>query len=253
VIGEFGGIGVSEPGHTWEDGKGGPIDPVAGNTIIGGFERFSPQIRELRDKHGLSGADYVQLTDVEGEQNGLLTYDRLPKVDPARLIDAIHLALPEYDYTVVVPTSKTDAQEWRYTLQDPGKDWMKSNFDDSKWQDGKGGFGGDVPNHGMLGTPWSTAHIWLRRHFNPGALTAGQVNGLCVTDYHDDDVSVFINGVPAFAARGYQVDYENKALSPESRAALRPNADNVLAVEGDNAGGGQYVDVGLSTRTLKAP
>jgi hypothetical protein len=108
-----------------------------------------------------------------------------------------------------------------------------------------------VPNHGVLGTAWGTPHIWLRRHFNPGALTTDQINTLCVTDYHDDDVSVFINGVPAFASRGFQVDYENKPLSTESRAAVRPGADNVLAVEGDNEGGGQYVDVGLSTRKLK--
>jgi hypothetical protein len=253
VIGEFGGFGISEPGHTWEDGKGGPIDLSAANTIVGGFERFSPLIKDLRDKHGLSGVDYVQLTDVEGEQNGLLTYDRLPKIDPALLVDAIHLAIPEYDYTVVVPTSKTEAQDWKYTLQDPGKDWMKRDFDDSKWQDGKGGFGMTVPNHGVVGTAWSTPHIWLRRHFNPGPLTTEQLNGLCVTDYHDDDVSVFINGVPGFAARGFQVDYENKELSPESRSAVLPGADNVLAVEGDNEGGGQYVDVGLSTRELKKP
>jgi len=253
VIGEFGGIGVVEPGHVWQDGKGGPIDPSAGNTMLGGFDLFSPAIKELRDKHGLSAADYVQLTDVEGEQNGLLTYDRLPKVDPALLVDAIHLAIPEYDYTVVVPTSKTESQDWKYTLQDPGKDWMKSDFDDSKWQPGKGGFGGNVPNHGILGTPWGTPHIWLRRHFNPGALTAEQIKGLCVTDYHDDDVSVWINGVPGFASKGFQVDYENKLLSPESRTAVAPGADNVLAVEGDNEGGGQYVDAGLSTRKLKAP
>jgi beta-galactosidase len=128
---------------------------------------------------------------------------------------------------------------------------MKINFDDSKWQDGKGGFGMNVPNHGVVGTPWSTPHIWLRRHFNPGALTAAQISTLCVTDYHDDDVSVFINGVPGFASRGFQVDYENKPLTPESRAAVLTGADNVLAVEGDNEGGGQYVDVGLSTRKLK--
>ena len=95
VIGEFGGFGVTEPGHAWQDNKGGPIDPDTANGIAGGFERLSPLIRELRDKRGLSGVDYVQLTDVEGEQNGLLTYDRLRKIDPALLLPSIHLADPE--------------------------------------------------------------------------------------------------------------------------------------------------------------
>jgi hypothetical protein len=253
VIGEFGGFGVSVPGHRWEDGKGGPIDFAQANAIIGGLERMSPMIRKLRDKHGLSGADYVQLTDVEGEQNGLLTYDRLPKFNPADLVPAIHLEVPDYKYTIVVPTSQINSQTWKYTLQDPGKDWMKKDFDDSKWQDGPGGFGIPVPNHGIVGTPWTTPHIWLRRHFNPGALSPGQLDGLGVTDYHDDDVSVYLNGVPAFAARGFQVDYENEPASPESRRALVPNADNVLAVEGDNADSGQYVDVGLSVREVAQP
>ena len=253
VIGEFGGFGVSEPGHVWQDGKGGRIDPVAGNTIIGGMERLSPLIADRRDKHGLSAADYVQLTDVEGEQNGLMTYDRLTKFEPALLVPAVHLTIPQYSYTTVLPTSKTEAQTWKYTLQDPGKDWMRKGFDDSKWQDGKGGFGGEVPNHGILGTPWDTPHIWLRRHFNPGPLTAGQLDQLCVIDYHDDDINLYINGVPGYTAFGYQADYENKLLSPEACRAVVPSADNVLAVEGSNEAGGQYVDAGLSIRTPAKP
>jgi hypothetical protein len=253
VIGEFGGFGVSEPGHVWQDGKGGPIDPVSGNTIIGGLERLSPVIAERRDKHGLSGVDYIQLTDVEGEQNGLLTYDRLPKFDPALLIPAVHLTIPQYNYTTVLPNSQTESQNWKYTLQDPGADWMKKDFDDSKWQDGKGGFGMEVPNHGIVGTPWSTPHIWMRRHFNPGALTTSQLDQLCATEYHDDDVTIYLNGVPAYLARGFQVDYDSRPLTPGGCHAVLPNADNVIAVEGDNEGGGQYVDVGLSLRQPLKP
>lgn len=37
----------------------------------------------------LAGACYTQLTDVEHEKNGLLTFDRQPKVDPAQ-IAALH-------------------------------------------------------------------------------------------------------------------------------------------------------------------
>ena len=43
----------------------------------------------LRDKgvpKGMSGSVYTQITDVEGEHNGLLTYDRkIEKVDEARV------------------------------------------------------------------------------------------------------------------------------------------------------------------------
>ncbi len=39
----------------------------------------------------VAGFCYTQLTDVEQEMNGLLTYDRIPKIDPAQ-IAAIHHA-----------------------------------------------------------------------------------------------------------------------------------------------------------------
>ena len=182
-----------------------------------------------------------------------MTYDRLPKFDPALLIPATHLTIRRYSYTTLLPTSKTEAQSWKYTLQYPGKDWMRTDFDDSRWQEGKGGFGVEVPNHGMVGTRWTTPHIWLRRHFNPGALTPGQIDQLCVTDYHDDDISLYVNGIAGYAAMGYQNDYETQLLSPESRRAVVPSADNVLAIEGSNEAGGQYIDVGLSIRTPASP
>jgi hypothetical protein len=40
----------------------------------------------------VSGFCYTQLTDIEQEINGLLTYDRRPKVDPEKIRE-IHRAL----------------------------------------------------------------------------------------------------------------------------------------------------------------
>ena len=47
----------------------------------GGLLDFVPQ---LCMEKGLAAAVYTQLTDVENELNGLLTYDRIYKADPAR-------------------------------------------------------------------------------------------------------------------------------------------------------------------------
>ena len=56
----------------------------------------SPTTTVLRDQgapYGLSGGVYTQITDVEGEQNGLFTYDRqVEKVDEAR-VRAINLSV----------------------------------------------------------------------------------------------------------------------------------------------------------------
>jgi hypothetical protein len=57
-----------------------------------------------------------------------------------------------------------------------------------------------VPDHGLVSTPWTSAHIWMRRHFNPGEITPEQIAHLCVSDYHDEDIEVYINGVLAYRA-----------------------------------------------------
>ena len=45
-------------------------------------------LRVLKDKHGIAAGVYTQTTDVEGEVNGLLTYDRrVAKLDPTDLKD----------------------------------------------------------------------------------------------------------------------------------------------------------------------
>jgi hypothetical protein len=42
----------------------------------------------MRNHLGLSGAVYTQTTDVEGEVNGFLTYDRKKaKIDPSELME----------------------------------------------------------------------------------------------------------------------------------------------------------------------
>ncbi|MEE1025729.1 MAG: glycoside hydrolase family 2 TIM barrel-domain containing protein [Acutalibacteraceae bacterium] len=44
--------------------------------------RFTELTETLMENPGLMGLCYTQLTDVEQEQNGLYTYDRIPKFDP---------------------------------------------------------------------------------------------------------------------------------------------------------------------------
>ena len=115
---------------------------------------------------------------------------------------------------------------------------------------GKGGFGTNPPGRGLVGTPWKNTpgDIWLRRTFNPGPLTAAQISRLVFRDYHDEDVNVYVNGVPAYSAGGYISAYEYKPLSLKAQQSLHPNAPNELAVHCRQTRGGQYIDVGLSER-----
>jgi hypothetical protein len=76
VLGEFGGLGLVIDGHTWT-GKGwGYRSFPDKESLTNAYLKLWERAWELKDSHGLSGAVYTQLTDVETECNGLLTYDR---------------------------------------------------------------------------------------------------------------------------------------------------------------------------------
>ncbi len=56
------------------------------------LQKYRDLMQGLSELHFLAGFCYTQLTDVEQEVNGLLTYDRQPKVDPETIAE-IHRSL----------------------------------------------------------------------------------------------------------------------------------------------------------------
>lgn len=76
VCGEFGGLGLEIKNHTWQ--KKIKFNYKKFEDSIDMFEFYGKLINKLKilKENGLSGAVYTQITDVEGEINGLLTYDR---------------------------------------------------------------------------------------------------------------------------------------------------------------------------------
>ncbi|WP_142686581.1 glycoside hydrolase family 2 protein [Chitinophaga polysaccharea] len=75
VLGEFGGIGVAVPSHQWDDLQGWGYISSTADELKQKYEQMIFTLKRL-EKEGLSGAIYTQPFDVEGEENGLLTYDR---------------------------------------------------------------------------------------------------------------------------------------------------------------------------------
>ena len=77
-IGEYGGIALPVPDHTWVAGWGYQTVHTP-DELLAKYRFLTDQINGAP---GLSGFVYTQLTDVEQELNGYLTYDRIPKAPP---------------------------------------------------------------------------------------------------------------------------------------------------------------------------
>ncbi len=75
VLGEFGGLGLPVQGHTWQEKSWGYQSFKSNDSLFKRYQSLTAKLAELI-KAGLSAAVYTQTTDVEGEVNGFMTYDR---------------------------------------------------------------------------------------------------------------------------------------------------------------------------------
>ncbi len=95
VVGEFGGHGLPVEGHLWNPGKhnwgygGLPKDK---EEYFARYVKSLDQLNELKAQ-GIAAGVYTQTTDVEGEINGLMTYDRKIAKTPASKLAELHQRL----------------------------------------------------------------------------------------------------------------------------------------------------------------
>jgi hypothetical protein len=85
--GEHGGLTLGIPGHVWPNTAINPYGAVKDRAALNdGYVANTAVLRDKGPGVGLSGSVYTQITDVEGEHNGLYTYDRkVEKVDEGRV------------------------------------------------------------------------------------------------------------------------------------------------------------------------
>jgi hypothetical protein len=242
VLGEFGGLGWGVPGHTWAEHAWGYRAAEGAEELTRRYRNLLRGVWELKESRGLCAAVYTQITDVETECNGLLTYDRaVIKVDLAKVAAANRGQLPLRK--TVVPTAQPKPITWSYTFEKPAAGWFKPDFDDSAWKEGPGGFGTEKTPGAVVRTKWDTGEIWLRRTFD---LPDVKLDQLVLLVHHDEDCEIYLNGVLAAKAEGYLTDYQEMDISAEARATLKPGKPNTIAVYCKQTTGGQYIDVGLA-------
>ena len=98
VLGEFGGVGLPIQGHLWFPDKGSHIYQSADDskTLETQYIRRMEKLRDVAKANGMCAGVYTQTTDVEGELNGLMTYDRKVIKIPAERLAEIHKSLGLY-------------------------------------------------------------------------------------------------------------------------------------------------------------
>ena len=247
VNGEYGGIGYQVPGHAWHNSGDTYTNVATGNDLLYLYAEYINKTNKLNVEKGLSATVYTQLTDVMTEINGLLTYDRNPKVPVEKVYEANYSTLLMPRYRVVVPTSEKKRQRWKFTSTHPPENWASLQFDDLEWNEGRGGFGNIQDVHRSY---WTTHDLWMRRHFNPGSLSSDQLTNLVAKDFHDGDLQIYINGVLAYAQGGDSDSWEHRGLSTAARESVHVNGDNVLAIHCVRGEHDQFVDAGLDLRIL---
>ena len=244
VNGEFGGI-TADLGHRWQNNVGVMGYGATLKSSWLATKRFQDLMKnayKLRDERGASAVVYTQITDVEQEINGLLTYDRaVMKLDP-KIATAANkgefLPIGPNPNPDLVPTSDYESLKWQYTFEQPADGWFKTDFNDAIWKSGDAPFGNDL---GGVKTKWNTSDIWMRRQFTLSGPVPAQAK---LTVLHDEDAEIYINGVLAAKLTGYNNGYGEFPISDAARAALKTGV-NTWAVHVHQTAGGQGIDVGI--------
>lgn len=249
VLSEFGGLGLPVEGHIWREKKAtmsyqgyknAAELTVAYEQII---QKTHPYI-----SNGLSAIIYTQISDVEREINGIMTYEReMIKMDVPRLQETARrlyaVAPGSWKFQPIVPTSQKTPQQWRITLQKPPEGWQNPGFDDAGWTIGEGGFGNPKWVTPVIRTKWTEENIWLRKSFT---LNSADFQNLYLIVYHDFELitHVYLNGEHIAEAPEHQFAYTLFPLNNQMKKLLR-KGKNTLAVQATRTSRRQYVDVGV--------
>ena len=245
VLGEFGGISWPVPGHS-PVGAWGYQGVRDAQELSFAYEDLQRELVPLKEA-GLGAAIYTQLSDVESEANGLVTYDReVIKVAPAEIA-----RMNREQFTplhVLLPTSKEAPHAWRYRFDSPGEGWSGDygrSLDlpgpELGWQEGQAGFGSDGTPGAIVRTTWTSPDIWLVTDFQLGALPEGEI---VLNLHHDEEATVWVNGREVLSRGGFTTDYVRIRTGLSARDLL-VKGTNRVAVHCHQTSGGQYIDLGI--------
>ncbi len=250
VTGETGGYGLIINNHIWSSANNPYSSVTNAQELADKFKIFNTRAYGLTTE-GINGIVYTQITDVEQEVNGFLTYDR--KVNKLALEDSVAgKVLKEgirwMKTTALKPILRTSFQGgelWKYVtgdenFTDPGTGWnTQVAFDDSSWKEGLSGFGDSER------TSWRERTIFLRKMVKFPALTEEEKAAVKYSIFWDENYELYINGVLAASNTGYTTSYQDLVISEEAKATINWGGDNLFAIHVIQTTGGQKIDLGI--------
>ncbi|SKB37941.1 glycoside hydrolase family 2 protein [Daejeonella lutea] len=218
VLGEFGGLGWPVKGHLWNEAKRN----WGYRTFLTEAEykmQLNQIIRNLYPmlSKGLSAAIYTQTSDVEGEVNGLMTYDRrYNKIS----IDAMkEMSEPLYHQypkaRILIADSEIKLSKMFTSNVDEDKNWKTLNSPDGRFKE-------------------VSAPVKLSKGQNIRALsnfTIEQVpQKLAMKLYGQGDLTVFLNGQEIYNKKILTRRHYDEFNISQYHHLIKPG-DNVLAFE----------------------
>ncbi|AKQ46171.1 hypothetical protein TH63_11890 [Rufibacter radiotolerans] len=131
VLGEFGGLGYPVQDHLWEKGKRnwGYRTYLTGDQLIDEYTKLLHNVYPLISR-GLAAAIYTQTSDVEGEVNGLMTYDREVIKVPVATARILHEPLFYKDVKnreYILRDSEVETSSMMASYVFPGQGWNLHN------------------------------------------------------------------------------------------------------------------------------
>lgn len=226
--------------------RGTRAPQLAGWYIFGDFESRRIWALQQKDKKltrvveiGRAPTRVVSFTeDSDGElalvgyDNGIVYRMDLSKVD----LTPVHRRM-------LADTSEQSPVLWRYTNRPPAAGWEQSDFDDSSWRSGPGGFGTAGTPGSVVRTDWRSSDIWLRRKFTLNA-DVDPTTSMSLRIHHDEDAEIFINGREVARLGRWTSSYVEINLDRDAIASLK-KGENTIAIHCHQNTGGQYIDCGL--------
>ena len=251
VIGEFGGIGWAVDNHIWWNRKNWGYLTFKDQKEY--KERFIALMRDLTGlkSSGLSAAIYTQTTDVEGEVNGLMTYDR--KISKLAPEETRPLIAPLYKkpgrLTTIIADSEHKPNTWK-TAYNIDPDWNGEPRKIKGWQEQKAPFS-SYDNYFLPGgSTWKTREkLGLFKVFD-----LDRIPEEIILRYYLDKagMKVYLNGQLVTSEKhegGRKRHYRNQLIS-NARKYLK-KGKNTIAIQVLPQNKDHAFDLGLYTADIK--